>query len=121
MNFDQDSKFSKELKSLCKKHKSLAKDLGNFQLVHQSLYAPAVDKDFKRNFFNSNKAAILRESNDRRIGIVKARLDSRDLNSKALRVIYCYDLNKQKITLIELYAKNQKDNEDKKRWQEYAA
>ena len=90
-------------------------------MVHKSLHAPKVDKDFKRNFFNSNNATILRESNDKQIGIVKARLDSRDLNSKALRVVYCYDLNKKRITLIEIYAKNQKANEDKKRWQEYAA
>ena len=119
MSFDQDPKFIKELKGLCKKHKRLAKDLGVFQLVHKTLHTPEVDKDFKRNFFNSNNATILRESSDRRLGVVKARLDSRDLNSKALRVIYCYDLNKKKITLIEIYAKSQRVNEDKKRWQKY--
>lgn len=119
MSFDQDPKFIKELKSLRKKHKRLAQDLEVFQLVHKSLHVSEVDKDFRRNFFNSNNAAILRKSSDRRLGIVKARLDSRDLNSKALRVIYCYDLNKNKITLIEIYAKNQKANEEKKRWQKY--
>ena len=119
MNFEEDLRFAKELKKLCKKYKQLAEDLKLFRLVHGSLRTSEASDDFKRNFFAGNNAISLHRSRDGRVNIVKARLDSRDLNNKALRVIYCCTVQEKKIILIEIYAKNQRSNEDKKRWREY--
>ena len=119
MNFEQDSRFKKELKSLAKKYRNLTKDLGIFQQVHRSVHDIKVDEGFKRNFFANNKATFLHTNRDTQKSIVKARMDSSDLNNKRLRVIYYVDLQKKRIVLLEIYAKNKKDNEDASRWREY--
>ena len=119
MNFKRDPKFDKEFKKLGKKYRNLANDMELFKRVHQRLYGADANQDFARNFFASQNAAILNVSDDGCLKIIKARLDSSDLNSKDLRVIYCCDAKNGLIILTEIYAKNQKGKEDVKRWRDY--
>ena len=51
--------------------------------------------------------------------IIKARLFCGYLRGSSLRVLYHYAEQEQKIELIALYAKDDKENEDKKRIREY--
>lgn len=119
MNFEQDSRFKRELKKLSRKYKNLPEDLKVFCRAHGLIHNPDSGPSLRRNLFASNNAGRLHGGQNSRQMIVKARLDSKDLDSKIIRVVYHLDLEKSTITLIEIYAKNQKQNEDEKRWREY--
>ena len=117
MNFNEDHKFSREFKKLCKKYKKLSSDFEVFKKTHGQLYIDE-KSEYRKRFFSSRHITVLHRGKNQTSLVVKARLYSSDLRRSALRVIYCVQV--QEITLIEIYAKNQKDNEDKKRWQTYA-
>ena len=51
--------------------------------------------------------------------IVKARLFCRYLKGSSLRVVYSYSERAQRIEFIEIYYKGDKENEDRKRIQQY--
>ena len=108
MNFDELTEFKKDLKNLLKKYRTLNDDLN---VVKQVL---EVTPDERPPF------SYRIDNLDLETGIIKVKkiackaLKGRGVNS-GLRLVYAYFPDEQKITFIELYHKNDKENEDKKR------
>lgn len=70
----------------------------------------------RKLFFASKKGAVIQaESN--KYEVVKVRVDCADLNKDILRASFIY--SGKTITLVELYAKNEKSREDISRIQKY--
>lgn len=108
MTFDELSEFKKDLKSLLKKYRTLNDDLGVVKRVLE------VNPDERYPFsFRIDNLGI-------ETCIIKVRkiacraLKGRGVNS-GLRLIYAYFPEQEKIIFIELYHKNDKENEDRKR------
>ena len=106
MNFDELPEFKKECKRLARKYRSLSEDLKEFRKVVSVI-----------PLGNSKHFAVI-EQNDV-LRIVKARLFCRYLKGSSLRVIYSYSERAQRIEFIEIYYKGDKENEDRKRIQQY--
>ena len=106
MNFDELPEFKKECKRLARKYRSLSEDLKEFRKVVSVI-----------PLGNSKHFAVI-EQNDV-LRIVKARLFCRYLKGSSLRVIYSYSERVQRIEFIEIYYKGDKENEDRKRIQQY--
>ena len=106
MNFDELPEFKKECKRLAGKYRSLSEDLKEFRKVVSVI-----------PLGNSKHFAVI-EQNDV-LRIVKARLFCRYLKGSSLRVIYSYSERAQHIEFIEIYHKGDKENEDRKRIQQY--
>lgn len=106
MNFDELPEFQKELRQLAKKYKSLPEDLHEFRKV-----VSAVPLGNSKHFNIITQTEIFY--------IVKARLFCRYLKGSSLRIVYSYFEHEQRIELIELYFKGDKENEDPERIKEY--
>ena len=106
MNFDELPEFQKECKRLARKYRSLIEDLKEFRKVVSVI-----------PLGNSKHFAVI-EQNDV-LRIVQARLFCRYLKGSSLRVIYSYSERTQRIEFIEIYYKGDKENEDRKRIQQY--
>ena len=106
MNFDELPEFKKECKRLARKYRSLSEDLKEFRKVVSII-----------PLGNSKHFTVI-EQNDV-LRIVKARLFCRYLKGSSLRVIYSYSERAQRIEFIEIYYKGDKENEDRKRIQQY--
>jgi hypothetical protein len=106
MNFDESSLFSKELKRLARKYKSLHKDLEEFKQVIAAVPL-GTSKHF--NVLTKTEQCV----------IVKARLFCRYLKGSALRIVYAYKEEHTLIEFIEVYFKGDKENEDQDRIREY--
>lgn len=106
MNFENTQKFQRNFKKLSKKYKSLDNDLAEFKKILKELPL-GIDKYF--NVITQTEILC----------IVKARLFCRCLKGSSLRIIYSYFNQKQRIEFIELYSKNNKESENKKRIEEY--
>ena len=108
--------YTRDLKKLSKKFKTLPEDLETFQNVQLKLY----------HKLNIDNGGIFRISN---LGIsypyifkVK-KFACRTLkgkgNQSGIRIIYAYFPNEDKIQLIEIYYKGEKENEDRQRIHKY--
>jgi len=102
MKFSETSAFSKDLKRLSKKYKSLPNDVHEFKKV-----VAVVPCGSSKHF------VILR--NEDEVRIIKARLFCRYLRGTSLRVVYAYDARNEKITFIELYFKGDQERENDER------
>lgn len=106
--FDTLKEFDKDLKRLLKKYRSLISDLNDVKTILN--VRPNEKPPFSFVISNLGIETCI-------IKVKKIACDSlkgRGVNS-GLRLIYAYFLEEQKITFIELYHKNDKENEDKKR------
>ncbi len=119
MNFDQVPEFQKELKKLSKKWRRLSEDLATLQNAITTLYKGGNGLDaasIRQAFFATKKGAVLTK-----LGadheVVKVRMDSQDLNSNNLRVVYVR--NGDRVLFIEMFAKNDKPRENQERIQKY--
>jgi hypothetical protein len=99
MNFKETAEFQKEFKRLKKKYLSLDKDLAEFKKV-VSCFPLEKSKHF----------SILTQQSG--IRIVKARFFCRYLKGSSLRIIYAYNEKEQWIEFIEVYSKNEQENEN---------
>lgn len=108
IEFDELSEFKKDLKHLLKKYRTLKEDL---QVVKLDLNdEPEESPPFSFRIDNLGiETCIIKVKK-----IACKALKGRGVNS-GLRLIYAYFANEQKITFIELYHKNDKENEDKTR------
>lgn len=106
INFEEQPKFSKELKQLAKKYRSLPDDFAEFKKVL------AVRPLGAGKHFN----VITRTET---VDIVKARLFCKYLKGSSLRIIYAFFPSGNKIEFIELYFKSDKANEDGERIKEF--
>ncbi len=112
MNFDKLAEYKKEVKLLSKKYRTLEDDL---EIVKQVL---EVNPDERPPFsFRINNLGI-------ETCIIKVKkiacksLKGKGVNS-GLRLVYAHFPEENRITFIELYHKNDKDLEDKKRITDY--
>ncbi len=108
MKFEQLSEFERDLKSLLKKYRTLNDDL---LIVKQILKAHPEE----RPPFSFRIANIELETCVIKIKKIACKaLKGRGVNS-GLRLIYAYFPAENKIVFIELYHKNEKENEDRER------
>lgn len=108
MTFEELTEFKKDLKSLLKKYRTLNDDLDVVKKVLEVI--PGERPPFSFHIDNlSLETCIIKVKK-----IACKSLKGRGVNS-GLRLIYAYFSTEQKITFIELYHKNDQENEDRKR------
>jgi hypothetical protein len=119
MNFEQTPEFSKELKKLGKKWRSLPSDLAVLQAVLATLYkgANGISAEHIRKTFFANKKGVVLQTISDEFEVVKVHLDCAALNKDMLRVTYIRTSNS--VLLVELYPKNEKAREDAVRIKKY--
>jgi mRNA-degrading endonuclease YafQ of YafQ-DinJ toxin-antitoxin module len=108
MTFDELNEFKKDLKTLLKKYRTLNDDL---DVVKQVLSAsPDERPPFSFSIDNLGlETCVIKVKK-----IACRALKGRGVNS-GLRLIYAHFEKEEKIVFIELYHKNDKENEDKQR------
>ncbi|HPG99687.1 MAG: hypothetical protein KBB29_08720 [Bacteroidales bacterium] len=108
MTFDELAEFKKDLKNLLKKYRTLNDDLDVVKKVLEVM--PDERPPFSFRIDNLDlKTCIIKVKK-----IACKALKGRGVNS-GLRLVYAYFETEKKITFIELYHKNDKENEDRKR------
>lgn len=108
MTFDELTEFKKDLKSLLKKYRTLNDDLYIVKKVLEIM--PDERPPFSFRIDNLGlKTCIIKVKK-----IACKALKGRGVNS-GLRLIYAHFQEEQRITFIELYHKNDKENEDRQR------
>ena len=108
IEFDELSEFRKDLKQLLKKYRSLKEDLEVVKLDLND--EPGESPPFSLRIDNlALETCVIKVKK-----IACKALKGKGVNS-GLRLIYAHFSDDQKITFIELYHKNDKENEDKKR------
>ena len=107
MDFSELPEFSRELKKLQKKYRSLAKDMES--LKPYLVETPEGNESKHWNCLHRREG----------IAVFKVRLTCSYLRSDKMRVIYAYQADSKRIEFIELYYKGEKDNEDRGRIKRY--
>lgn len=108
MEFSTLTEFDKDLKNLIKKYRSLDDDLGEIKTILK--VKPNERPPFSFRIDNLGlKACIIKVKK-----IACKSLKGRGVNS-GLRLIYAYFQAEEKIVFVELYHKNDKENEDRQR------
>jgi len=108
IEFDELSEFKKDLRHLLKKYRTLKEDLEVVKLDLND--EPGESPPFSFRIDNLGlETCIIKVKK-----IACKALKGRGVNS-GLRLIYAHFPEEQKITFIELYHKNDKENEDKTR------
>lgn len=108
MMFDELAEFKKDIKNLLKKYRTLNDDLDVVKKVLEVM--PDERPPFSFRIDNLDlKTCIIKVKK-----IACKALKGRGVNS-GLRLVYAYFETEKKITFIELYHKNDKENEDRKR------
>jgi hypothetical protein len=108
MNFDELAEFKKDLKNLLKKYRTLHEDLDVVKMVLE--LTPEEKPPFSYRVDNLNlKTCVIKVKK-----VACKALKGRGVNS-GLRLIYAYFPDENKITFVELYHKNDKENEDRNR------
>ena len=108
MKFEELSEFKKDLKSLLKKYKTLHDDLEVVKKVLKVTPDERPPFSFRINSLGL-KTCIIKVKK-----IACKALKGRGVNS-GLRLIYAHFPEEQRIVFIELYHKNDKENEDRDR------
>lgn len=108
MTFDELTEFKKDLKNLLKKYRTLNDDLDVVKRVLEVI--PDERPPFSYRIDNLGiETCIIKVRK-----IACKALKGRGVNS-GLRLVYAHFPDEQKIIFIELYHKNDKENEDRKR------
>jgi mRNA-degrading endonuclease RelE of RelBE toxin-antitoxin system len=108
MEFERLPEFKKELKNLLKKYRTLEQDLEVVQLDLED--EPGESPPFSSRISNLGiQTCIIKVKK-----IACKALKGRGVNS-GLRLIYAHFPEEQKIVFIEIYHKNDKENEDRQR------
>lgn len=108
MTFDELTEFKKDLKNLLKKYRTLNEDLGVVKKVLEITTDERPPFSFRIDNLGLETCIIKVKK------IACKALKGRGVNS-GLRLIYAHFSDEQKITFIELYHKNDKENEDRNR------
>lgn len=108
MTFDELAEFKKDLKNLLKKDRTLNDDIGIVKQVLEVIPDEKPPFSFRINNLGVETCIIKVKK------IACKSLKGRGVNS-GLRLIYAHFSDEQKIIFIELYHKNNKENEDRKR------
>ncbi|MDR3308128.1 MAG: hypothetical protein LBS58_04445 [Coriobacteriales bacterium] len=117
MIFRESDAFSKDVKALMKKWRTLPGDIEEAKKVVASLYEEQEGVDsalFRKNFFDGKAAAILTDAEQ--YEVVKMRLDCKSPGSKGkARLVFVFVVSDEEVTLLELFSKSNKDREDQRR------
>jgi hypothetical protein len=117
MIFNETDAFSKDLKALAKKWRTLPSDLEQAQKVIEGLYneQEGVDRiQFRKNFFDGKTAALLLQT--KTYEIVKMRLDCKSPGAQGkARLVFVFVVVADEVVFIELYSKSNKSREDQGR------
>lgn len=108
MTFDELVEFNKDLKNLLKKYRTLNEDLEVVKKVLEVTPQERPPFSFRIDNLGLETCVIKVKK------IACKALKGRGVNS-GLRLIYAHFEAEQKMTFIELYHKNDKENEDKQR------
>lgn len=108
ITFSTLSEFDKDMKRLLKKYRSLVSDLEDVKTILKIRPNEKPPFSFQINNIGIETCVIKVKK------IACDSLKGRGVNS-GLRLIYAHFPDEQKIIFIELYHKNDKENEDKKR------
>ena len=108
MTFDELVEFNKDLKNLLKKYRTLNEDLEVVKKVLEVIPQERPPFSFRIDNLGLETCVIKVKK------IACKALKGRGVNS-GLRLIYAHFEAEQKITFIEIYHKNDKENEDKQR------
>jgi hypothetical protein len=108
MTFDELVEFNKDLKTLLKKYRTLNEDLEVVKKVLEVTPKERPPFSFRIDNLGLETCVIKVKK------IACRALKGRGVNS-GLRLIYAHFEVEQKITFIEIYHKNDKENEDKQR------
>lgn len=108
MTFDDLPEFEKDLKKLLKKYRSLNDDLATVKKVLRVEAKERPPFSFRIEGLGIETCVIKVKK------IACKSLKGRGVNS-GLRLIYAHFEDEQRITFIELYHKNDKENEDRER------
>ena len=109
MQIDKSKEFDRDFKPLLKRYRTLETDMNNLVDALESSPSP----ESKSNLI------ILKHEGNRLYGL-KAYLYCASLKTdRKIRVIYTYDVDGQRIKLVEIYVKSGKDKHDKKRLERY--
>ena len=108
MDFDQLTDFEKDLKALLKKYRTLQDDLAVVKLILDKRPDERPSFSFRLDNLGLQTCIIKVKK------IASKALKGKGVNS-GLRLIYAYFPVEQKIIFIELYHKNEKENEDRER------
>jgi mRNA-degrading endonuclease YafQ of YafQ-DinJ toxin-antitoxin module len=108
MIFCELDEFKKDLKSLLKKYKTLNEDLEILKKVLEVVPDERPPFSFRIDNLGLETCVVKVKK------IAYKALKGRGVNT-GLRLIYAYFEKEQKITFIELFHKNNKENEDKQR------
>lgn len=108
MTFDELTEFKKDLKDLLKKYRTLNDDLDVVKRVLEVIPDERPPFSFRIDNLGLDTCIIKVKK------IACKALKGRGVNS-GLRLVYAHFPDEQKITFIELYNKNDKENEDKTR------
>lgn len=108
MIFEELTEFEKDLKKLLKKYRSLNDDLAVVKKVQKIFPDERPPFSFRISGLGIDTCIIKMKK------IACKSLKGKGVNS-GLRLIYAYFENENRIVFIELYHKNNKENEDKER------
>ncbi len=108
MTFEELTEFKKDLKNLLKKYRTLKDDLDVVKQVLATVPEARPPFSFRIDNLGLDTCVIKVKK------IACKALKGRGVNS-GLRLIYAYFENESKIIFVELYHKNDKENEDKQR------
>ena len=108
MIFDELAEFKKDLKTLLKRYRTLKDDISVVKMVLEVLPDERPPFSFRIDNLGLETCIIKVKK------IACKALKGKGVNS-GLRLIYAYFPEEQKIIFIELYHKNDKENEDKQR------
>lgn len=107
MEYDELPEFSRELKRLRKKYRSLDDDIEELKRTLAKLTMKNGSKHWN---------CLHR---DEKVRIYKIRLACRYLRATTMRVVYAQHADSGRVVFIELYYKGEKDNEDGTRLKAY--
>jgi mRNA-degrading endonuclease YafQ of YafQ-DinJ toxin-antitoxin module len=108
MTFEDLPEFNKDLKNLLKSYRTLNDDLAVVKKVLEVIPDERPPFSFRIDGLSLTTCIIKIKK------IACKSLKGRGVNS-GLRLVYAYFKEEQKIVFIELYHKNEKENEDRKR------
>lgn len=116
INYETTSEFEKDLKKLCKKHKSLPEDIEVLKRASIELY-------HFQGLDNNGIFPIPGFCSESVISCKVKKFASKSFKNKGvntgLRLIYIFLPKESRIVFVEIYHKNVKANEDKERLQGY--
>jgi len=105
-SFNKLPQFEKEFLKLSKKYKSLPEDLKKLENLI-ALEPIGLGTNF----------VVIHQSDE--VKIVKARLACKSLRGRSIRIIYAHHTDTFTFVYIEIYFKGNKENEDRKRIEDY--